>query len=124
MLKRLGSFFALFTSASTLVCCALPAIFVSLGAGATFAGLVTNIPQLIWLSEHKGLVFGMAAVGLIVAAYLQRLSASQVCPTDPKLAEACRTTRRNSVLVFRVSVILYLVGAFFAFVAPYFAARG
>lgn len=35
------------TSSSTLICCALPALLVAIGAGATLAGLVTAVPQLI-----------------------------------------------------------------------------
>lgn len=33
---------------------------VAAGAGAALAGLVIAVPQLIWLSEHKPLVFGGA----------------------------------------------------------------
>ena len=44
-----GAFGALLASSGTLVCCVLPAVMVSLGAGATLAGLVTAVPQLIWL---------------------------------------------------------------------------
>ena len=43
----------LFASSSTLICCALPALFVLLGAGATFASLVNFFPQLIIISQYK-----------------------------------------------------------------------
>jgi len=43
---------AFLTSVGTLVCCVLPAILVTIGAGAALAGLVTLLPQLIWLSEQ------------------------------------------------------------------------
>ncbi len=56
------AFTALLASSGTLVCCVLPALMVALGAGATLAGLVTAVPQLIWLSEHKVEVFTVAAV--------------------------------------------------------------
>lgn len=59
------------TSSSTLICCALPALLVAIGAGATLAGLVTAVPQLIWLSTHKALVFGSAGVMLAIAGGLQ-----------------------------------------------------
>ena len=39
---------SLFTSFSTLICCALPALLVSIGAGATLAGIISNFPQLIF----------------------------------------------------------------------------
>ena len=45
--EKAANFFALFASSSTLVCCALPAIFVALGAGASFASLVSSFPFLI-----------------------------------------------------------------------------
>ena len=51
---------SLFTSGSTLICCALPATLVAIGSAATLASLVSSFPQLIWISEHKALVFGLA----------------------------------------------------------------
>ena len=74
---------ALFTSVTTLVCCVLPAVLVSLGAGAAVVGLVTAFPQLIWLSEHKGLVFGMAAAMLAVSGLALREPGT--CPVRPTL---------------------------------------
>ncbi len=54
------AFGSLLASSATLVCCVLPAVMVSLGAGAALVGLVSAFPQLVWLSEHKGWVFGIA----------------------------------------------------------------
>jgi hypothetical protein len=84
--------------------------------GAAFAGLVTKIPQLIWISEHHLLVFGTGAVFLAFGGVMQWQAGKMACPTDPKLAEACSTTRSWSPQIYVVSVGLYLVGAFFAFV--------
>lgn len=61
---------SLFTSVGTLVCCALPALFVALGAGATLAGLVADFPQLVWLSAHKGWVFGASGILLVIAGVM------------------------------------------------------
>ena len=44
---------SLFASSSTLICCALPALLVALGAGAALSSLVSAVPQLVVLSEHK-----------------------------------------------------------------------
>lgn len=49
-------------SSATLICCVLPAVLVSLGAGAAMVGLVAAFPQLVWLSEHKAGVFAVAAL--------------------------------------------------------------
>ncbi len=58
----LFSILSLFTSFSTLICCALPALLVTLGMGAVLAGLVTSLPFLVTLSNYKELVFGIATL--------------------------------------------------------------
>ena len=42
---KLTSVLSLLTSGGTLVCCALPALLVALGAGATLASLVAAVPH-------------------------------------------------------------------------------
>ncbi len=116
--KRLN-LLSLFTSGSTLVCCALPATLVAIGSVATLTSLVSQFPQLIWISEHKGLVFGLAAIMLILAGWLQWRARSLPCPADPRLATLCMKTRRQSLWIYWFSVTLFLIGAFFAFVAPW-----
>lgn len=113
-----GAFGALIASSGTLVCCVLPAVMVSLGAGATLAGLVTAVPQLIWLSERKGLVFGVAAFALAVAGLLLWRARSAPCPADPALARACTRLRRWSNGLYVASVLATITGAVFAFVLP------
>jgi hypothetical protein len=113
------SWLSVFTSSSTLVCCALPALMVAIGAGAALSGLVSAVPQLVWLSEHKFPLFAGAGVLIAVAGALQwRARQALACPPDPALAENCETTRDISIVVWWVSVAIYLLGAFFAFAAP------
>ncbi len=113
-----GAMGALLASTGTLVCCVLPAVMVSLGAGAALAGLVTAVPQLIWLSERKGLVFGVATLALLIAGALLWRARSAPCPADPQLAAACTRLRRWSNGLYAVSVLATLAGAVFAFVLP------
>lgn len=108
---------SLFTSLSTLVCCALPALLVTLGMGAALAGLVTAVPQLVWLSEHKALTFGTAGVLLAGAGYMLWRARNAPCPADPAQARACMRMRRFSVWTYGASLALYLIAAFFAFLA-------
>lgn len=117
-MKKTIAFLSLFTSMGTLLCCALPALFVVLGSGAAFAGIVGNIPQLIWISENKMLLFGTGAVLLIFGGLLQWQARSRACPIDPKLAASCSTTKDWSLPLYYGSVVTYLIGAFFAFIAP------
>lgn len=113
---------SLFASSSTLVCCALPALLVALGAGAALSSLVATVPQLVWLSEHKEGLFGFAGLTLTAAGTLQWRGRSAPCPTDPALRHACLHTRKVSAAVYGFSVLVYLVGGWFAFVQPWLAA--
>ena len=112
-----ASALSLLTSMSTLVCCTLPALFVALGAGAVLAGLVTAVPQLIWLSAHKKAVFAVAAVMLAGAGWMQWKSRYAACPADPAKAASCERLRRISRVLYGVSVLVYTIGFFFAFIA-------
>jgi hypothetical protein len=64
---KTASLFSLFASSSTLICCALPALFVALGAGASFASLVSTVPFLITLSIYKLQITSLAFVMLVIA---------------------------------------------------------
>ena len=44
---------SLFTSFATLLCCALPALLVTLGMGASLAGLIGTFPSITFLSNYK-----------------------------------------------------------------------
>lgn len=117
-----GGFWAslatLLASSGTLVCCALPALLVTAGAGATLASLVSTLPQLVWLSEHKEGLFAVAGLMLAGSGALQWANRRAPCPTDPALRNACLHTRRTSLRVYWLSLAIYLVGGWFAFVAP------
>lgn len=109
---------ALLASSATLVCCVLPAVLVALGAGAALAGLVTAVPQLVWLSEHKALVFGSAAALLAVSGLALWYGRKLPCPIDPDAARACRRLRRTSALLYGLALGSFALGIAFAFVLP------
>lgn len=108
----------LLASSGTLVCCVLPAAMVALGAGASLAGLVTAFPQLVWLSEHKPLVFGLAFAMLALSGAMQWRARRLPCPADPRLAQACARLRRASWILWWLALGATIVGAVFAFVLP------
>ena len=112
---------ALLTSSATLICCVLPAVLVALGAGAALTGLVTAVPQLIWLSEHKVLVFGLAS-GLLAASGVSLwYGRSLPCPVDPQAARACQRLRLVSAVLYSVAMVTFGIGVVFAFVLPAFS---
>ena len=108
---------ALFASLSTLICCALPALLVTIGAGAALAGLASNAPGLVWLSAHKDWVFAVAGALLAGAALLRWVNRNAPCPVDPRAAAACMRLRRLSTIILGVAVFTYGVGVFFALFA-------
>lgn len=112
------SLLALFTSSGTLICCAIPALLVAVGAGAALSSLIATVPQLVWFSEHKAVVFLTAGIMLAVSGVLQWQARRLPCPADPALAHACQRTRRTSLMVYFLSVSIFSIGGFFAFIAP------
>ena len=108
---------SLFTSFGTLLCCALPALFVALGMGAALAGLISSAPWLTALSDHKAAVFTVAGTMLILSAFLQWRARKAPCPADPAKAKTCSRLRKVSWSILGCAIVVYAVGFFFAFIA-------
>jgi len=109
---------ALVTSLSTLICCTLPAVMITLGMGAALSSLTSNVPQLIWLSERKPLIFGGSLVLLGLAWGVRYLTRNMPCPADPALAKSCASLRRLGGWVLYIGFAVWMIGAFSAFVLP------
>lgn len=109
--------FSLFTSMGTLLCCALPALLVTLGMGAALAGFVSAVPWITTVSEYKEIVFAVAGVMLALAAFMQWKARNAQCPIDPAQGRACSKMRKISWFILGFSVVIYLIGMFFAFFA-------
>ncbi len=118
-----ASLLSLFASSTTLVCCALPALLVALGAGAALSGLMSVFPQLVWLSEHKLGLFFFAGTALVASGALQWHNRNAPCPIDPKLRSACMRTRQIATWMWAFSVLVYALGGYFAFVVSWLAER-
>ena len=103
------------SSFSTLVCCALPAALVSIGAGAALASVVTAVPQLVWLSEHKIPLFAFAGFMLVLSGVSTYRNRNAPCPADPAQATSCLRLRRCSARILCFSAAVYAIGFFFAF---------
>ena len=108
---------SLFASTSTLLCCALPALLVTIGAGAVMAGIASNVPGYVWLTERKVPLFIASGILLALALFFRWQSRHAPCPADPVAAQACTRLRRRSGRLLWASVAIYLVGGFFAFFA-------
>lgn len=113
---------SLFASTSTLVCCALPTLLVTLGLGAVVAGAVSSLPLLVTVSRHKAWVFLTA--GLLLGANWVLMRRWERAPTrcEPlaganPLASGCAVASRFSKVVLWISTALYVVGFLVAFLA-------
>ena len=103
----------LFVTSSTLLCCALPILLVSLGFGAAVASLNYNIPGLVFLAEHKLWTLSLSTLFLIFLAWVI-WRPNQSCPSDSHLAELCQTSKKWNKRIFWLSVSIWSIGLFFS----------
>ena len=115
--SALLSYFSLFTSVGTLLCCALPSLLVLFGLGASVASMLSFMPWLVTLSQHKQWTFLISGV-LIALSFVNtyyiapRFRAEQCSPDDPT---ACEDASRVSKLLLWGSAVIYAVGFFVAY---------
>jgi len=108
---------SLFTSIGTLLCCALPALLVTLGMGAALAGFISVAPWITVISKYKITIFIVAGILLSLSSYFLWINRNAPCPVDEKQAKACMFLRKFSLYIIIISIIIYIVGFFFAFLA-------
>lgn len=126
MKERILAFLALFTSASTLLCCALPALLVSLGLGMAAAGIFTALPWLRGLIVHKTWLF-LVAAGLIGGNFwlVYRPTRRPACEVPPGGGPSgCETGGRFTRGVLWISVVLYTIGFLSAYGLPWILGQG
>ena len=111
-------FLSLIASSSTLICCALPALFVTLGAGATLVSIIDVFPELIIISKYKIYISIFALLFLIIAGILIKNASLQPCPTDPNLKDICIKTRKRSKIIYIISVFIFAFASIFTYIIP------
>ena len=114
----IGPTLSLFASTSTLLCCALPALLITIGAGAVMAGLTAAVPGIMWLSANKGPLFTVSGILLTASAFMQWRARNAPCPADPEQAAACNALRVLSRRILIGSSVVYVTGVFFAYLWP------
>ena len=116
--RSLAPFLSLFASVGTLVCCALPSLLVLVGLGTTVASLLSAMPWLVTLSQHKAVTFAVAGA-LLAAAWAHRaLIAPRLATPEACAADAATACERTASVVGRllwVSTTLYVAGVFVAY---------
>lgn len=116
--SALLSYFSLFTSLGTLLCCALPSLFILFGLGGSVASLLSFFPWLVSLSRHKNWTFLLAGaligLGFVNMYYIgPRLRARQCSSENPS---ACADASTMSKVLLWISALIYSAGFFVAYV--------
>ena len=106
----------LMASTTTLVCCALPILLVSVGLGAVSAALFSSLPFLVDLARHK-IWFFSGSFGLLALAGWVLYRPGRVCPADPVLAAKCAAADSWNRRLFWASVSIWIVGLASAYLA-------
>jgi mercuric ion transport protein len=119
------SYFSLFSSVGTLLCCALPSVLVLAGLGTSVASMLSALPWLVALSHHK--IWTFVTSGVLMGAsfvnmywFAPRLRARSCSPEN---RGACEEASRLSKMALWFSAILYATGFFVAFVLGPILAR-
>jgi mercuric ion transport protein len=109
-------YLSLFSSFGTLVCCALPSLFVLAGLGATVASVLSAAPWLVALSRHKNWTFAIAGLLIVTNIVYLRVLAPRLkgdeCAAD---AGACDTAARVNNVLLWVTATIYAFGFFVAY---------
>jgi mercuric ion transport protein len=112
------NYLSLFSSFSTLLCCALPSVLVLLGMGTAVASLLSAAPWLVSLSRHKIWTFSIAGT-LIAASFVMtyliapRLRAGQECAADDPTT--CGEVSKLSRSLLWGSALIWTAGFFVAY---------
>ena len=115
------NYFSLFSSFSTLICCALPSVLVLLGMGTTVASLLSTAPWLVSLSRHKIWIFSIAGVLISMSfvmtyAIAPRLWQGEACEADDpatcgEVSKVSRVILWGSAAVWSCGfIVAYLLG--------------
>lgn len=112
------NYFSLFSSFSTLLCCALPSVLVLLGMGTAVASLLSAAPWLVSLSRHKIWTFSISGM-LIACSFVMtyviapRLRAGEACNADDPTT--CGEVSKLGRVLLWVSAMIYAGGFFVAY---------
>ena len=112
------NYFSLFSSFSTLICCALPSVLVLLGMGTAVASLLSAAPWLVTFSRHKIWTFSIAGT-LIAASFVMtylvapRLRGGESCDADDPTI--CGEVSKVSRFVLWASALIWSGGFFVAY---------
>jgi len=114
MREKIVSFFSLFGSTATLLCCALPATLSIIAGGAADGSLISVFPWLIPISKHHNWIFLFAGIMLLINGIFV-LSPKGKLACSVTGGKGCEVAGNFSQWMFWISITLYGIGVFFAY---------
>jgi hypothetical protein len=117
MREKIVSVLALFTSVGTLLCCALPALLVTIGLSAVVISAVSAFPWLFPLTKHKEWLFLGAGVLIGLNFMLVYRPQQQVACDVEAGQQGCEVAGRWNKVVLWLSAGVYAVGLLMAYLA-------
>jgi mercuric ion transport protein len=114
MREKLLSVTALFGSAGTLLCCALPAALAALAGGAAIGAYVSAFPFVVPLSRHQEWIF-LIAGGLVVVNGILTLRPRGRLACAITGGKGCELAGAFTTASFWIAAGTYAVGAFMAY---------
>jgi len=114
MKEKVMSFLSLFGSTTTLLCCALPAALSVIAGGAAVGSLISVFPWLVPLSRYHNWIFLVAGIFLLInGVFILRPKGKVACSVTGGIG--CEVAGNFSKWIFGISVALYGIGFFFAY---------
>lgn len=118
MKEKIISFFSLFGSSATLICCALPASLAAIAGGSAVVSLISSFPFLITISQYKDWIFLGAGLLLIFNGIITLKPKGKVACSITG-GKGCEIAGKFQKFMFWFSISIYSIGAFMAFAAVY-----
>lgn len=114
MKNKFLSILSVFTSSSTLICCALPALVAAIAGGAAVSSLISIFPWMVPLSQHKLWIFLLAWLLIILTGILIFRNQTPNCDLS-KGETGCEVTGKFSKISFYISFSILLFATFFSY---------
>jgi hypothetical protein len=93
----------------------MPAVFVTIGAGAAFASITKEFPLIFLIASNKAWLFGGTGMLLFLCGIVLYKNRYAACPADPVLAKACTRLRAINRAIYSFSILTFCIGLFFAY---------
>lgn len=116
MKEKIISFFSLFGSSATLICCALPATIAAVAGGSAVVSLISAFPFLIIISQNKDWIFLGAGLLLIFNGIITlKPKGKLACSVTG--GKGCKIAGKFQKYMFWFSSALFIIGGFMAYLA-------